>query len=108
MRISSQCYDCLRNLAGQASGSATEDCSLREQARLEGEKALKHKFQPGEVSIVIASAIHDAVRGETGNPDPYREMKDIEVEAARQLFTSVRGEFGDDFPGLLKLAVRCE
>ena len=94
----------MKNLAGQASGSATADCALRELAREAGEKALHYKFQPGEVSIVIASAIHDAVRGVTGNPDPYREMKDIEVEAARQLFSSVRNEFGDDFPGLLKLA----
>ena len=31
-------------------------------------------------------------------------MKDIEVEAARQLFSSVRDEFGHDFPGLLRLA----
>lgn len=104
MRISSQCYDCLKNLAGQASGSATEDCALSEQARIAGEKALHRKFQPGEVSIVIASAIHDAVRDVTGNPDPYRTMKDIEIEAAKHLFAAVRGNFSDDFPGLLKLA----
>lgn len=104
MRISDQCYYCLKNLAGQASQSATEDCAIREKARMAGEKALHHKFKPGEVSIVIASAIHDAIRGVTGNPDPYREMKDIEVEAARQLFTAVKGEFGNDFPGLLRLA----
>ena len=104
MRITSQCYDCLKTLAGQASSLATEDSLLRDQARLEGEKALDQKFQPGEISIVIASAIHDAVRGVTGNPDPYRGMKDIEIEAAQHLFTSVRGQFGDDFPALLRLA----
>jgi hypothetical protein len=104
MRITSQCYDCLKTLAGQASGLATEDCALREQARLEGEKALERKFQPGEISITIASAIHDAVRGVTENPDAYRSMKDTEIEIARQLFSSVKNEFGDDFPGLLKLA----
>lgn len=104
MRISEQCYHCLKNLARQASQFAAEDCAIREKARAAGEKALHNKFKPGEVSIVIASAIHDAVRGVTGNPDPYRKMKDIEVEAARQLFSAVSGGFGNDFPGLLRLA----
>jgi damage-control phosphatase, subfamily I len=104
MRIFPQCYDCLKTLAGQASSLATENCALREEARLEGEKALKRKFLPGEISIVIASAIHDAVGGVTGNPDAYRSMKDTELEIARQLFSSVKNEFGDDFTSLLKLA----
>jgi uncharacterized protein with ATP-grasp and redox domains len=104
MRITSQCYDCLKRLAGQASSLATEDCALRDQARLEGEKALERKFLPGEISISIASAIHDAVRGVTGNPDAYLSMKDVEIDIARQLFSSVKDGFGQDFPGLLKLA----
>lgn len=104
MRITSQCYTCLENLAGQASALATEDDALRERARSAGEEVLRREFQPGRLPVVIAAAIQDAVREVTGNVDPYRSMKDIEIETARRLYSSVRDEFEDSFPSLLRLA----
>lgn len=104
MRISSQCYTCLTNLDRQTSDLATEDHALRERARKAGEEVLQREFQPGQLSVVIASAIQDTVKGITGNDDPYRAMKDIEIETGRQLYLFVRAQFEDSFPSLLELA----
>jgi uncharacterized protein with ATP-grasp and redox domains len=104
MRISAECHECLTRLAAQASNYATGDMCLRKQARQKAEEALKDKFQPGAVSIVIASAIHDAVMRKTGNTDPYREMKDIEIEESRMLFELVKDSYRGGFQDYLKLA----
>lgn len=104
MRISAECHGCLARLAAQASNYATADICLKDQARHRAEEALKEKFQPGEVSIVIAASIHAAVIKSTGNPDPYRAMKDVEIEESRALFELVMGGYREDFVDYLKLA----
>lgn len=104
MRIHPECHSCLSRLAVQASSSATDDVNLKEHASREAHKELDERFLPGELTVVIACAIHDAIRRITGNHDPYRRMKDIELETARRLYNDVKGRFSEDFSGLLKLA----
>jgi uncharacterized protein with ATP-grasp and redox domains len=104
MRITSECHECLTKLAAQASDYATEDACLRETARKRAEEAVESKFKPGEISIVIASAIHRAVKEVTGNPDPYRATKDTEIAESRILFEAVRDSYQNTFPDYLKLA----
>ncbi len=105
MNVSKECEQCLRDLARQASELATPDESLRAAARLGAEAILKDMFAPGElISIRIATPMHDHIKRSTGNPDPYRAVKDIEIRAARQLFKAVNGRYGDDFVSMLKLA----
>ena len=104
MRISRECRECLLKLADQASRLAAEEGTLREAARQKAQQILEEKLKPGSVSIVIASAMHAAVKKASGNPDPYRHMKDIEIETARQLFKSVRSSYKEDFREYLKLA----
>ncbi|MHB8086516.1 MAG: damage-control phosphatase ARMT1 family protein [Dehalococcoidia bacterium] len=104
MRISKECRGCLLKLADQASRLAAEDKTLRQSARKKAEQVLEEKLKPGSVSIVVASAMHDAVKKASGNPDPYRRMKDIEIETARRLFELVSRGYKEDFKEYLKLA----
>ncbi len=104
MRISRECRECLLRLADQASRLAAEEQSLRDSARRQAEKIVEEKLKPGAISIVIATAMHAAVKKASGNPDPYRRMKDVEIETARLLFESVKGSYKEDFRSYLKLA----
>ncbi len=88
----------------QASNNGTEDQCLREQAINKAEQLLHEKLTPGSISIVVASAMHDVIRKVTGNPDPYRLTKDIEIEESRMLFDLVKGSYREGFQEYLKLA----
>ena len=104
MRISTECYGCLQRLAVQASNNGTEDQCLREEASKKAEEVLREKLKPGSISIVVASDMHEIIRKVTGNPDPYRLTKDIEIEESRMLFDLVKGSYPEDFQEYLKLA----
>jgi uncharacterized protein with ATP-grasp and redox domains len=104
MRISRECRECLLRLADQASRLAAEEGAIRARARQKAEQILEEKLKPGSVSIVIATAMHAAVKKASGNPDPYRGMKDIEIETARQLFDLVKDSYKEGFVSYLKLA----
>ena len=104
MRISRECRECLLRLADQASRLAAEEGAIRARARQKAEQILEEKLKPGSVSIVIATAMHAAVKKASGNPDPYCGMKDIEIETARQLFDLVKDSYKEGFVSYLKLA----
>jgi uncharacterized protein with ATP-grasp and redox domains len=104
VRISSECYGCLHRLASQASGYATDSQRLRDEARKRAEEILDEKLKPGSISIVAASAMHDVIKKVTGNPDPYRLTKDIEIEESRLLFELIKDSYREDFQEYLKLA----
>lgn len=104
MKISTECRDCLKSLAIQASQYATDNLLLREKARKQAEDILSERLKPDSISIVIATAMHDAIRKATGNADPYRLMKDIEIEESRVLFDLVKDNYKESFTEYLKLA----
>jgi len=85
MKMAPDCYECLRRLTYQAAGLATHDASLKQGAIREAIKILDEEFSCNQLSIVIATKIHKAVREVTRNPDPYRAMKEREMLLARQL-----------------------
>ncbi len=104
MKLYPNCYQCLRKLASQAVLMATDDKPTRERA-LEGSlKILENDFSYDKVSIIVATKIHDAIKEITQNPDPYRQMKDIELETARELYSKLRERYTDTFQDLLRLA----
>ena len=88
----------------QAAASATENEALKQAAVNRAEVILQDKFTPGAVSIDIATLIHDAIKQTTGNPDPYRQMKDIEIKVARQLYDFVKDKYRENFRDYLRLA----
>jgi uncharacterized protein with ATP-grasp and redox domains len=103
MKVTKECYDCLQRLVHQAAGLATDDGPTKARAAGEGLKILGDDFSLNSVSIVIATKIHDAVKNITGNPDPYREMKDKEIALARELLQVLELEHGD-FASCLRFA----
>jgi len=104
MKLSEDCYECLRKLAYQAAGLATDDEQIKARAIGESLKILEAEFSDDKVSIVIATKIHDVIKRITQNPDPYREMKDKEIAIARKLADETRLEHESDFGDCLRLA----
>ena len=104
MRISTECRDCLSNMADQACVLASGDVALRQEARQKAGKILNQKLKPGVVSIHVATPMHDVIKQTTGNPDPYRSTKDIEIDEARKLFGLVKKSYKEDFIAYLRLA----
>lgn len=104
MKASKDCYECLQRLAKQAAGFATNDEPTKAKAIEESLRVLKDNFSHNIVTIIIATKIHDVIRAIGQNPDPYRGIKDKEITVARELFSSIKRGYGDDFRDCLKLA----
>lgn len=104
MKVSEDCFNCLSKLVTQAAEMATTDIELQKIARDRALSILKRKFKPGVISIVLAAELHDAIKKATGNSDPYRKMKDLEIEMARQLSGSIKINYSENFENYLRLA----
>jgi len=119
VKLAPECYDCLKRLILQASNLATEDTLLKQRAEEEATRILDDEFSYSQLSIVIATKIHNVIKEVTHNPDPYRAMKEKEMTIARELYSelSLRAEaasrrrgrkrsnlYRDDFEDCLKLA----
>jgi len=103
MKASSYCYECLQRLAKQAADLATDDKQTKASAVEGSLKLLQDNFSLDCVSIVVATKLHNAVKEITGNPDPYRQMKDREIVVARELSRQIKVE-EDNFTSCLKFA----
>lgn len=103
MKASKYCYECLQKLAYQAAGLATDDEPAKAGAIEESLKILDDDFSLDDVSIVVATKIHDAVKKITGNPDPYRKMKDKEIVVSRELSQALELKH-EDFASCLRFA----
>ena len=119
MKCAPDCYDCLKRLICQAARLATNDTLLKQKAIAEATRILNGEFSYEQLSIVVATKVHDAIKKVTGNPDPYMAMKEKEMAIARELYLelSLRAEaasrrrgrkqsnlYKDDFVGCLRLA----
>lgn len=103
MKASNYCYECLQKLACQAAELASDDVSVKARATGDGLKMLHDNFSLDCVTISVATKIHDAVKKITGNPDPYREMKNKEIAVARELSKQIKVE-PESFRSCLKFA----
>jgi uncharacterized protein with ATP-grasp and redox domains len=93
-------------LAHQASGFASEQAGLREEAKRAAQELIRDRLKPGIVSIEVAAPMHHLIKKLTGNRDPYREFKDREIAEAHKLFSLVKDSYKDDFVDCLKLAAQ--
>jgi len=98
------CYPCLCRLVKQAVGLATDDESLRAEAEKAGLKIVDDNFSPEILTLEIATKIHRAVKEITGNPEPYRRMKDEEMRLSRELIEELKPSYPDSFKGYLALS----
>jgi len=104
MKVSPECYDCLGRLICQAGRLATNDELLRQKAVGKATNVLDHEFSSEQISIAIATKLHKIIRDVTGNPDPYRTMKENELVVAGELFSKVKGHYKDTINDYIKLA----
>ena len=104
MKLSRDCYQCLQRLVYQAAELATGDKQTSVRAVEAGLRVIDDNFSYDEVSIVVATKIHNVIKEITQNPDPYREVKDREIAVARELYDEMKLKYWDGFGGLVKLA----
>jgi uncharacterized protein with ATP-grasp and redox domains len=103
MKASQSCYECLKRLVYQAAELATNDEQTKRRAISRGLKILDRNFSVDAVSIVVAAKLHQTIKQITRNPDPYRVMKDKEIEIGRELSQQVKID-KEDFRSCLKFA----
>ncbi len=104
MKAVDMCYPCLCRLAKQAATLATDDERLRAAAVREGMKVVDDNFSTDGLTLDIATKIHRAVKEITGNPDPYRKMKDDEIKTSRGIIGEVAPAYPQDIKGLMALS----
>lgn len=104
MKAVDVCYPCLCRLAVQAATLATDDESLRAEAERAALKIVDDNFSPSTLTLDIATHIHSRVKQITGNPDPYRRMKDGEMGLSRELIADIGALYPRDFRGYLALS----
>jgi uncharacterized protein with ATP-grasp and redox domains len=105
MKATKECFHCLAKLVRQAASLSTENPELKAKAIEEGLRLLDTQFSTSKTSIAVATLLHRAVRRVTGNPDPYRRMKEAEVELARSLCRDWKNNPGSSLRDLIVLAV---
>ncbi len=105
MKATEECYPCLANLVRQAAGLSTDDPDLKAKAIEEGLRLLEKEFSTSKTSIAVATLLHRVVRRVTGNSDPYRGMKEAEVELARSLSRDWKNNPKTSLRDLIVLAV---
>jgi uncharacterized protein with ATP-grasp and redox domains len=103
MKASKSCYECLQRVAYQAAGLATNDEQTKARAVESGLKIVDDNFSLDGVTITVATKIHHAVKKITGNPDPYRQMKDKEIAVARELSQALELKH-EDFASCLRFS----
>lgn len=108
MKLAPGCYECIRRLIHQAAELATDDVSLRQRAISRAMKTLDDEFSYRKTSLGIATGIHKIVREVTGNPDPYRGMKERETVLARELYTELSSREKRGNPGRDELGDRLQ
>jgi len=105
MKVTPQCYQCLDDLIESAVDLATDDIKIREHTKKGARQILESRFSPSSISVDVATSIHNFIKDTTGNPDPYRQLKNREIELARNLYNRVKHLYQDGFHGKLRLAV---
>jgi len=104
MKVSLECYDCLGRLICQAARLATSDELLRQKAVEKARDVLNQEFSGEQISIAIATKLHKVIREITGNPDPYRTVKEDELRVAGELFSRVKVQYKNTINDCIKLA----
>lgn len=75
------CYPCFARQALAAAHRSGADEALANEVVLQALSALQRQA-PGSPPPVIARAVADIVRARTGDPDPYREVKEVALADA--------------------------
>jgi uncharacterized protein with ATP-grasp and redox domains len=78
---------------------------VRVQAAGAALKAVDDNFSTDGLTLDIATKIHRVVKDITGNPDPYRRMKDEEIKLSKGIIAELAPSYPQDIKGLMALSV---
>lgn len=85
MQIQAECRSCLERLIAQTVAAATADPARQEAARVAALEILAAEFKPEAIPALIATRFHRRIMALTGNPDPFRDLKQQATARAREL-----------------------
>lgn len=89
MKVHYECASCFLRQAREALDLATEDEDLKMQITKKTNKILCSQFRKGAVANQIGTEIHRTIKNETGNPDPYHDLRGKSDEIAMQFLPKV-------------------
>ncbi|MDI6806219.1 MAG: ARMT1-like domain-containing protein [Candidatus Aenigmarchaeota archaeon] len=105
MRVSKDCYQCLERQVYQTAEFASSSEKIRAKAIEKGLGALKQNFLPYKTPTQVSGEVQRVIRAVTQCEDPYRKMKDEEMQIAIQLYEEIIPSYAQDFRSLVKLSV---
>jgi uncharacterized protein with ATP-grasp and redox domains len=105
MKLTDECYQCLQRMIAYAAELAAGDHVGRADIEAAGLRELDRHYSKEKISIAVSGRIHDEIKRVSGNPDPYRNVKDRELELARKMFEQARVNYDNSLHDLIKLAV---
>ena len=85
MKVSAACLPCMVHRAYKEVCHATDDPALRLKVMMEVAKLLAREFGPDAVPAVVGTKRDRLVKALTGNPDPYKAIKEASNKAAMRI-----------------------
>jgi len=85
MKVSAACLPCMVHRAYREVCYATEDPELRLKVMVEVAKLLAREFGPDAVPAIVGTKRDRLIKALTGNPDPYKAVKEHSNQAALRL-----------------------
>ncbi len=107
MKVHYECASCFLRQAREALDLATEDEDLKMDVTEKTNKILCSEYRKGAVANEIGTKIHRTIKKETGNPDPYHELREKSDEIAMQFLPQVEKVLEQDksLKNYLKVAI---
>ena len=85
MKVSAACLPCMVHRAYREVCHATQDPGLRMKVMMEVAKLLAREFKPDAVPAIVGTYRDRLIKELTGNPDPYKAVKELSNRAALKL-----------------------
>ena len=82
MKVSAACLPCMVHRAYKETCYATQDQALRLKVMMEVARLLAREFKPDAVPAIVGTLRDRLIRELTGNPDPYKAVKEASNRAA--------------------------
>lgn len=107
MKVHYECASCYLRQVREALDLATDDEDLKMRITEQTNKILCSKFRKGAVANEIGTEIHRTIKRETGNPDPYHDLRDKSDQIAMQFLPMVEKILKNDnsLKNYLKVAI---
>jgi hypothetical protein len=107
LKVHYECASCFLRQAREALDLATDDEDLKMKVTEKINRILCSEFRKGAVSNQIGTKIHRTIKKETGNPDPYHDLRIKSDEIALQFLPQVEKLLNNDksFKNYLKVAI---